>query len=89
MFPPVFGQLARVGATRGLVISVIVVLLLANFVTAIATLGSVVALALFLITSIAAYRLKKDTKSRESHTAGRHLAHDCGPSRVRCADAAN
>jgi hypothetical protein len=46
MFPPVFGQLARVGGARGLVISVIVVLLLANFVdlTAIASLGSAVAL---------------------------------------------
>jgi amino acid transporter len=68
MFPPVFGQLARVGGTRGLVISVIVVLLLANFVdlTAIASLGSAVALAIFLITSIAAYRLMAETGSRTS-----------------------
>jgi amino acid transporter len=68
MFPPVFGQLARVGGTRGLVISVIVVLLLANFVdlTAIASLGSAVALAIFLITSIAAYRLRAETGSRTS-----------------------
>ena len=68
MFPPVFGQLARVGGTRGLVISVIVVLLLANFVdlSAIASLGSAVALAIFLITSIAAYRLRAETGSRTS-----------------------
>ena len=45
-FPPVFGQLARVGGTRGLVISVLAVLGLAYFVdlTAIASLGSAVAL---------------------------------------------
>ena len=49
-------------------ISVIVVLLLANFVdlTAIASLGSAVALAIFLITSIAAYRLRAETGSRIS-----------------------
>jgi hypothetical protein len=68
MFPPVFGQLARVGGTRGLVISVIAVLLLAYFVdlTAIASLGSAVALAIFLITSIGAYRLRAETGSRAS-----------------------
>ncbi len=68
MFPPIFGQLSRVGGTRGLLISVIAVLLLANLVdlTAIASLGSAVALAIFLITSIAAYRLKAETGSRAS-----------------------
>jgi len=68
MFPPVFGQLARVGGTRGLVISVLAVLGLAYFVnlTAIASLGSAVALAIFLITSIAAYRLRVETGSRAS-----------------------
>ena len=66
MFPPVFGQLARVGGTRGLVISVLAVLRLVYFVdlTAIASLGSAVALAIFLITSIAAYRLRAETGSR-------------------------
>ena len=66
MFPPVFGQLARVGGTRGLVISVALVLLLANLVdlTAIASLGSVVALGIFLVTSVAAYRLRKETASK-------------------------
>lgn len=66
MFPPVFGQRARVGGTRGLVISVLLVLLLANLVdlTSIASLGSVVALVIFLITSIAAYRLRAETGSR-------------------------
>jgi amino acid transporter len=66
LFPPVFGQLARVGGTRGLVISVALVLLLANLVdlTAIASLGSVVALAIFLVTSVAAYRLRAQTGSQ-------------------------
>ena len=67
-FPPVFGQLARVGGTRGLVISVLTVLGLVYFVnlSAIASLGSAVALAIFLITSIAAYRLRAETGSRAS-----------------------
>jgi amino acid transporter len=66
MFPPVFGSRAYVGGTRGLTISVLLVLLLANLVdlTAIASLGSVVALAIFLVTSIAAYRLRAETGSR-------------------------
>ena len=66
MFPPVFGQLARVGGTRGLVISVVVVLLLANLVdlTAIASLGSVVALTIFLVTAAAAFRLRTEIGAR-------------------------
>ena len=49
-------------------ISVLAVLGLAYFVdlTAIASLGSAVALAIFLITSLAAYRLKAETGSRAS-----------------------
>jgi amino acid transporter len=66
MFPPVFGQLARVGGTRGLVISVAAILLLANLadLTAIASLGSVVALAIFLVTGTAAYRLRAEIGAR-------------------------
>lgn len=65
-FPPVFGQRARVGGTRGLVISVLLVLLLAALVdlTAIASLGSAVALAIFLVVSVAAFRLRRETGSR-------------------------
>jgi hypothetical protein len=57
-----------VGGTRGLVISVLAVLGLVYFVnlSAIASLGSAVALAIFLITSIAAYRLRAETGSRTS-----------------------
>ncbi|MBP2472041.1 amino acid transporter [Crossiella equi] len=65
-FPPVFGARARVGGTRGLVISVAVVLLLANLVdlTAIASLGSVVALTIFLVTAAAAFRLRAEIRAR-------------------------
>ena len=64
-FPPVFGQTARVGGTRGLVISIVLVLLLAALVdlTAIASLGSAVALAIFLVVSVAAFRLRRETGS--------------------------
>jgi len=59
-FPRTFGRLARVGGTRGLVISVLVVTVLALLVdlTAIASLGSVIALVIFTVTSIAAFRLR-------------------------------
>jgi amino acid transporter len=64
-FPPVFGAKALVGGTRGLTISCVLVLLLANFIdlTAIASLGSVVALAIFLVVSVAALRLRHETGS--------------------------
>lgn len=64
-FPPVFGAKARVGSTRGLVISCLLVLLLANLVdlSAIASLGSVVALAIFLVVSVVALRLRHRTGS--------------------------
>lgn len=66
LFPPVFGRLARVGGTRGLVISVAAILLLANLVdlTAIASLGSVVALVIFLVTATAAFRLRSEIGAR-------------------------
>jgi amino acid transporter len=66
VFPPVFGQRGLVGGTRGLTISVVLVLLLALLVdlSAIASLGSVVALAIFLVVSVAAYRLRTQTGSR-------------------------
>ena len=65
LFPPVFGQRALVGGTRGLTISALLVLLLANLVdlTAIASLGSVVALGIFLIVSVVAMKLRHETDS--------------------------
>jgi amino acid transporter len=64
-FPPVFAGPSRVGGTRGLMITVILSLILANLfdLSAIASLGSAVALSIFLILSIAAYRLRKRTGS--------------------------
>ncbi|MGW0175559.1 APC family permease [Rhodococcus sp. NPDC003322] len=67
-FPPVFGKRARIGGTVGLTITAVLILLLALFVdlTAIASLGSVVALAIFLVTSIGAFRLRKEIRARTS-----------------------
>ena len=64
-FPGVFSSRALVGGTRGLTISVLIVLLLANLVdlTAIASLGSVVALAIFLVVAFAGLRLRDQTGS--------------------------
>jgi amino acid transporter len=65
-FPPAFGRAGLVGSTRGLTISVVAVLLLANLVdlTAIASLGSVVALAIFLLVAVVGLRLRAETRSR-------------------------
>ncbi len=67
-FPPVFARPGRVGSTKGLTISVVVVLLLANLVdlSAIASLGSVVALTIFLVVAVAGLRLREETSSRTS-----------------------
>ncbi|HSK96049.1 MAG TPA: APC family permease, partial [Euzebyales bacterium] len=64
-FPAVFGSRALVGGTRGLTISVLAVVLLANLVdlTAIASLGSAVALAIFLMVALAGLRLRSETGS--------------------------
>lgn len=65
-FPPVFGRRALIGGTRGLTISAALILLLALLVdlTAIASLGSVVALTIFLVTSIGAFRLRNEIRAR-------------------------
>ena len=65
-FPPVFGQKALVGGTRGLVISTAIVLVLANLVdlSAIASLGSIAALAIFLLVALAGFRLRKEASCR-------------------------
>lgn len=65
-FPPAFGRAGLVGSTRGLTISVVAVLLLANLVdlSAIASLGSVVALAIFILVAVVGLRLRAETGSR-------------------------
>ncbi len=64
-FPPVFAGTSRVGGTRGLTITVVLSLILANLfdLSAIASLGSAVALTIFLLLSVAAYRLRAQTRS--------------------------
>jgi amino acid transporter len=64
-FPPVFGGPSRVGGTRGLMITLVLALILTNLfdLSAIASLGSAVALAIFLLLSIAAFRLRAETGS--------------------------
>jgi amino acid transporter len=64
-FPPVFGGRARILGTRGLAISVGIVLILAIFLdlSTIASVGSAVALAIFAMVGIAAIRLRSDTGS--------------------------
>lgn len=64
-FPPIFGAAGRFGSTRGLTITVLVVLVLANTVdlSAIASVGSVIALVIFLLIAVAALRLRHETQS--------------------------
>jgi lysylphosphatidylglycerol synthetase-like protein (DUF2156 family) len=65
-FPPVFGSRAIVGGTRGLTITALIIIVLANLVdlTAIASLGSVVALVIFIMVALAGMRLRTETGSR-------------------------
>jgi amino acid transporter len=62
----VFGQKAIVGGTRGLTITALIIIVLANLVdlTAIASLGSVVALVIFIMVALAGWRLRAETGSR-------------------------
>ena len=64
-FPPFFGGSAPVFGTRGLAISVAIVLGLALFfdLGQIADIGSAVALAIFSMVGIAGFRLRKETNS--------------------------
>jgi len=65
VLPPRFGERRRggAGAPRGLLISAAFILLMANFfdVTAIASVGSAVALTMFALISVAHLRLRKET----------------------------
>lgn len=65
-FPSVFGQKALLGGKRGLTITIAGVLLLANLadLTQIASIGSAVALTIFLLVSIAGLRLRSQTGSQ-------------------------
>ena len=64
-FPPVFGEKSRFGPKAGLIITTILVLLVANLVdlSAIASVGSAVALMIFVLVGAAGYRRRADTGS--------------------------
>ena len=62
-FPPVFGRQTRRGAHIGLLITAGLVLVVANLVdlSAIASVGSAIALVVFVLVAFAGYRLRQDT----------------------------
>jgi amino acid transporter len=65
LFPEFFGARSRLGAKAGLIITTALVLLVANLVdlSAIASVGSAVALMVFLLVGAAGYRRRADTGS--------------------------
>jgi amino acid transporter len=67
-FPPVFGRELRGGVRVGLLITAAAVLVVANLVdlSAIASVGSAIALGVFLLVAVAGYRRRADTGA---HTA--------------------
>jgi amino acid transporter len=66
LFPSFFGAGSRLGAKAGLLITAGLVLLVANLVdlSAIASVGSAVALMIFVLVALAGYRRRADTGSR-------------------------
>ena len=62
-FPPLFGRRTRGGAHIGLLITAALVLIVANLVdlSAIASVGSAIALAVFVLVALAGYRRRADT----------------------------
>lgn len=64
-FPSFFGGRSRVGGTKGLVLTLLLVIVLANIfdLTAIAQLGSANALVIFLLLTIAGFKLRGETGS--------------------------
>ena len=65
-FPPIFGQPGRFRGTRGVTITVALVLVLSNTVdlSAIASLGSAVSLMVFLVVGLAGLKLRAETGSK-------------------------
>jgi L-asparagine transporter-like permease len=64
-FPPVFGRRGRFGSTMGLTISALAILLLAVLadLSQIASLGSAVALVIFIMVALAGLKLRAETGS--------------------------
>jgi amino acid transporter len=71
LFPSFFGPTSRLGARAGLFITAALVLVVANFVdlSAIASVGSAVALMIFLLVGAAGYRLRAQTGSKAAIVA--------------------
>jgi amino acid transporter len=71
LFPSFFGTGTRLGAKAGLFITAGLVLLVANLVdlSAIASVGSAVALMIFVLVGIAGYRRRADTRSNPAVVA--------------------
>jgi amino acid transporter len=69
-FPPVFGAQSRLGRHAGLIITAALVLVVANLVdlSAIASVGSAIALAVFVLVGIAGYRRRADTGANTAIT---------------------
>src|SRR3954469_19974562 len=69
-FPPAFGAQSRLGRHGGLVITAALVLVVANMVdlSAIASVGSAIALAVFVLVGIAGYRRRADTGANTAVT---------------------
>lgn len=65
LFPPLFGATSRLGARSGLLITSALVLVVANLVdlSAIASVGSAVALLIFVLVGAAGFRRRADTGS--------------------------
>ena len=65
-FPAFFGRGSRLGAHAGLLITAALVLVVSNLVdlSAIASVGSAISLAIFLLVAVAGYRRRADTGSR-------------------------
>jgi amino acid transporter len=62
-FPPIFGEPGRFRGTRGVTVTVVLVLILANVfdLSAIASLGSAVSLVVFLVVCLAGLQLRAET----------------------------
>ena len=62
-FPPIFGRESRLGTHAGLLITAGLVLIVANLVdlSAIASVGSAIALAVFVLVGLAGWRRREDT----------------------------
>jgi amino acid transporter len=65
-FPTFFGAPSRLGGTRGLIVTALAILVVLNVfnLTAIASLGSAIALIIFAMVGIAALRLRRETRSQ-------------------------